>query len=179
MNVFVLCTGRCGSLSLAKACGHITNFTVGHETLVDKIGHDRVAYPDQHIEIDNRLAYFLGRLDAKYGTRAFYVHLMRDEHETALSFERRTGIMDLYSHSNGIFIGNIEASRYELALDYVRRVNENIVAFLLDKLYMNFHIENYAVDFARMCLLIGASVDYDAAMAEFVARHNASGKDAQ
>jgi hypothetical protein len=63
MNVFVLTTGRSGSLTFAEACRRITNYTTGHETRVGRVGPERLAYPDRHIEVDHRLAWFLGRMD--------------------------------------------------------------------------------------------------------------------
>ena len=62
MNVFVLCTGRCGSVTLYKICKHIQNFTSGHESR-KKLDFK---YQENHIEIDNRLSWFLGRLDDKF-----------------------------------------------------------------------------------------------------------------
>ncbi len=45
MNVFVLTTGRSGSLTFAEACRHISNYSSGHETRVGLIGAERLAYP--------------------------------------------------------------------------------------------------------------------------------------
>ncbi|MFM8634352.1 MAG: hypothetical protein ACKOEX_06015, partial [Planctomycetia bacterium] len=70
-HVFVLCTGRCGSVTFAKACGHFRNYSTGHETNRAP-GPARLAYPDGHIEIDNRLAWFLGGLEERYGDDALY-----------------------------------------------------------------------------------------------------------
>ena len=85
MNVFVLCTGRCGSMTFAKACGHISNYTSAHESrkqLKPKAPRERFIYLDFHIEVDNRLAWFLGTLNEIYGTNAFYVHLKREMKDT-------------------------------------------------------------------------------------------------
>jgi hypothetical protein len=84
-NVFVLTTGRSGSLTFTRACERITNYTAGHETRSGLLGRERLAYPDRHIEVDNRLAWMLGRLEDAHGDRAFYVHLRRDEEATAES----------------------------------------------------------------------------------------------
>src|SRR5664279_6422416 len=88
MNVFVLTTGRAGSESFIAACKHLTNYTAGHESQVSRLGPDRIQYPDRHIEADNRLAWFLGRLEERYGDEAFYVHLVRDRAATAASLVR-------------------------------------------------------------------------------------------
>ena len=89
MNVFVLCTGRCGSTTFARAAEHATNFSVGHESRKRLIGAERFAYADNHIEVDNRLSWMLGRLDDHYGERARYVHLTREREAVARSFLQR------------------------------------------------------------------------------------------
>lgn len=67
---------------------HATNVSVGHETRVD-LYDGRVVYPQDHIEIDNRLAWFLGLLEETYGDEARYVHLERDPDKVASSMLRR------------------------------------------------------------------------------------------
>src|SRR5688572_26940299 len=98
MNVFVLCTGRCGSTTFVKACSHATNYSSAHESRANVVGPERLAYPPNHIEADNRLSWFLGRLERTYGNNAFYVHLTRSREETARSFTKRWdhGIMQAY-----------------------------------------------------------------------------------
>ena len=49
MNVFILCTGRCGSLTFTRACGHMTNFTTAHESRVALIGDARLACHDTEV----------------------------------------------------------------------------------------------------------------------------------
>ncbi|MHC4834220.1 MAG: hypothetical protein ACYTFH_10095, partial [Planctomycetota bacterium] len=60
MNVFILSTGRAGSMSFERACSHITNYSAGHETRSGFLGQRRFDYPQNHIESDNRLAWLLG-----------------------------------------------------------------------------------------------------------------------
>ena len=89
MRVFVLNTGRCGSMTTIKACEHLTNYTAGHETRTGAIGDRRLDYPDRHVEADNRLSWFLGILGERFGDGPLYVHLRRDPEEVAASFLRR------------------------------------------------------------------------------------------
>ena len=89
MNVFVLCTGRCGSTTFIESCRHIRNFSCAHESRTRLLGNERLAYPPNHIEADNRLSWFLGRLDREYGDDAFYVHLVRNTKDVARSYARR------------------------------------------------------------------------------------------
>src|SRR5262245_39334592 len=98
MNVFILNTGRCGSTTIIKACSYITNYTAAHESRTGLVGPDRLDYPPNHIEADNRLSWFLGRLERTYGNDAFYVHLKRQDAATARSFAQRYqyGIIKAY-----------------------------------------------------------------------------------
>jgi len=173
MNVFVLCTGRCGSLSFVRACEQIENFSAGHESLMGKLGDERVAYPDAHIEADNRLVWLLGRLEQRYGTEAFYVHLRRAPEKVAQSFARRErGILPAYRR--GIMWCK-RAEPLAVARDYCRTVTENIEYFLRDKPQrMDFWIESAEEDFPVFWERIGASGDLQAALAAFRTPHNAS-----
>lgn len=175
MNVFILCTGRCGSVTVSRACKHISNYTSGHESRTGMYGEKRLDYPENHIEADNRLSWFLGRLDEKYGDDAFYVHLRRDENATATSFVKRyrKGIMRGYQK----IIHRVprSAEEHAVAVDYCHTVNSNIAMFLKDKTKtMQMDIDNAKEDFARLWELIGAEGDLDKALAEFDSRHNAS-----
>jgi len=72
MRVFVTGTGRCGSVSFAKSCQYITNYTSSHESR-----NHNLIYPDNHIEVNPMLRTALGVLIDKYPD-ALYVHLIRD-----------------------------------------------------------------------------------------------------
>lgn len=177
MNVFVLCTGRCGSRTFYEACRHITNYTTGHESRITYIGDERLDYPENHIEADNRLSWFLGRLDQKYGDGAFYVHMTRDREETAQSYAKRhdTGIIRAYR--DGILF---ECPAYitplDVCRDYCDTVNTNIQSFLKDKTrQMDFRMESAKEDFRIFWERIGAEGDLEAALAEWDVAHNASG----
>jgi hypothetical protein len=88
-HVFVLGTGRCGSTTMIRACQHMTNFSTGPQSRWELLFDDRLAYPQNHIEADNRLSWLLGRLHDRFGTQAYYVHLVRDREATAESFSKR------------------------------------------------------------------------------------------
>lgn len=178
-NIFVLCTGRCGSVTFIEACRHITNYSSAHESLSHAVGAARFAYPAQHIEADNRLSWVLGRLERVYGDNAFYVHLTRDTMATARSFLKRfdSGIMQAYRSS--ILMGAPKKSAnidpLDFCVDYCETVNSNIEAFLRNKTYkMSFALERASSDFSEFWRLIGAQGDIDAALAQWEIRHNAS-----
>ncbi|MCK7598007.1 hypothetical protein M0G74_12055 [Microbulbifer sp. CAU 1566] len=89
MRIFVLTTGRSGSTTFEEACTHIDGMTSGHEIHAGMI-EGRLQYPDNHIESDNRLVWFLGTLDRIYDDKdTFYVHLTRDHDKIARSYRDR------------------------------------------------------------------------------------------
>lgn len=179
LNVFILSTGRCGSRTFSKACAHIANYTSAHESKKGEIGAERLNFPDNHIEADNRLTWFLGRLDEKYGTKAFYVHLQRNREETVKSIEKRYfngSILKAYAH--GILIyPSPKISRYEFSLDYYETVNSNIRSFLKDKPHqMTFNLENAREDFRKFWDFIGAQGSLAQALDEWNQRYNITKK---
>lgn len=86
-NVFALTAGRTGSTTFIEACQHATNYTAAHESGKGIVLADRLRFPDQHIEADNRLTWFLGPLGERYPD-AIYVHLVRDREAVARSWAR-------------------------------------------------------------------------------------------
>ncbi len=173
-HVFVLCTGRCGSVTFAKACTQFTNYTVGHETN-RATGEARLAYPKGHIEVDNRLAWFLGGLEDRYGDEAFYVHLVRDDARVAASYDRRW-------HHHGSLIRGFDDGicghrlpSPETAAHLVATVNANIRAFLQNKTNVIVgDIDTVQEWFPSFAAAIGAGGDLEGAIAEFANRHNAT-----
>lgn len=203
MRVFVLRTGRCGSVTFYKACRHIENYSCGHERNMAVLGYNRLEYPNQHIEVDNRLAWFGGRLLQQYRYRIhpfFYVWLHRDPLATAQSFCKRwdTGLMN--SYVNGIYHGDavdrlkkklslndsnkhlssedvISEVQLQAAMDLVSTVNENI-SLLLSRVPASqqcvVHLESAKADFQYFWQRIGARGNLNAALQEWDVKHNAS-----
>ena len=174
MNVFILCTGRCGSKTFIHACSHITNYTTGHESRVRLVGAEKFAYAPNHIEADNRLSWHTGRLDAAYGDDAFYVHLRRDPTRVVDSYAQRWapvgGLMPAYR--NGILrAGN--HSKSAIAEDCFETMEANIVSFLRDKsMKMTVTLEEAAEWFPDFWERIGAEGDLVRATAEWSVSHN-------
>jgi len=181
MNVFVLCTGRNGSVTFIKACKHSSNFSAGHESRSKIIGKEAFNYTKDHIEADNRLSWQLGKLDKAYGDNAFYVHLKRDRDKTAKSFFRRFNYRGsiVKSFCEGIKITPPELLNEEEKLnvcyDYIDVVSDNIEHFLADKSRkMTMNIENIDEDFKYFWNQIGANGDLELALKEFSVQHNSS-----
>lgn len=178
MNVFVLCTGRCGSVTFARACSHFTNFTSGHETRSHCTGVERLHYPERHIEVDNRLSWFLGRLERAYGNDAYYVHLTRDPEAVARSFTKRINAVGgiARAYRNAIILngrGRPPAPPLESMRDYVHTVTENIQLFLRDKRnVMTIRLEDIKCVFPEFCGWISAEGNLEEAIKEWDRKHN-------
>lgn len=179
MNIFVLCTGRCGSVTFAKACSHLTNYSSGHESRCRVIGDGRLQYPQNHIEVDNRLAWFLGSLDKRYGVAAFYVHLLRDREAVAQSYAKRWPLLHSVVRAFGHGIvpcnGRPESDPVEISRFMVSEVNANIEAFLKDKPHqMTIRLETVRNQFPEFLRRINATGDLEQALTTWNTVHNAS-----
>ncbi|MEX2475459.1 hypothetical protein [Marinobacter sp.] len=135
MRVFVLTTGRAASKTFANACQLLDGMSVGHET---KAGHvsDRLSFPYNHLEVDNRLVWFLGGIAERYSDdHTFYVYLTRAPKKVAESYLKRwhikvSGVRAFY---HGILMYSdkpeVATARQSCRL-FVDTINENIRYFL-------------------------------------------------
>lgn len=180
-NVFVLGTGRCGTTTFMRACRHVSNFTTAHESLVNTAGPGRLNYPEFHIEADNRLSWFLGRLDESYGPRAFYIHMQRNEDAVAKSYLKRwkSDHSIVYGYRTSIVPNpDPSLSPLDVVRDMCRTVNANVRAFLKDKPHAaTVNLETAEVDFAKVWDLAGFKGDRAAALREWSVPYNASRED--
>ena len=177
LNVFVLCTGRCGSTTFTRAASHISNYTSDHEARVQRLGDERLSYPPNHIEVDNRLGWMLGRLEQSFGPHAFYVHLRRDPEAVARSFDQRWGLRFgiISAYRNGILSGEPGAKPYDICVDLVQTIDSNISTFMADKPHrMDFDLESSERDWVTFWNAIEAEGDLEASLAEWRVTHNAT-----
>jgi len=169
MQCFCLCTGRCGSLTLVQAFRHATNYTAAHES--GRANHYALEYPDDHIEVDNRLSWFVGSLAVRF-PEARWIWLRRDPAAAAASYARRrhsTAIKAI----NAICQGHLKG-RAELAQKLIRTMEENIAEFLRFRPHDVCRIERAKKDFPPIWRSLGCTGDLAAAVAEFDHRYNAS-----
>jgi len=170
-------------MTFSRACEHITNYTSGHESRSRLIGDDRFDYPDWHIEADNRLAWFPGALDQKFGKEALYVHLLRDRTQAVESYNRRwvrngslvraycEGILQIAIHTLN------RKRRIKVVGDFYDQVNENIRQFLKDKdKVLTLRIEEMEEGFPEFWQEIGAEGNLELAMETLKVAHNRSSK---
>ncbi len=182
MRVFILCTGRCGSLAITEACKHMDNYSASHESLSQYFGKERFNYPDNHIEADNRLVWHLGYLNKYYADKPFYVHLKRNREKTAQSLMKRfyqDSIMDCFCI--GIRMTPSEKlskqQRLQACYDYIDTVTLNIEHFLSDKSkVMAINLETIEEDFGKLWNQIHAEGNFQSAIKEFGKKHNSSKK---
>lgn len=178
MNVFVVGTGRCGTVTFTKACEHITNYTAAHEHRKGMALLDFV-YGPNHIAVDPHLSWVLALLLEAHPD-AFYVHLTRDRDAAAYSFYRRGR-----SHTRGIapiMSSALQTNCFQMEDPEFRQVcgafHDIVNAAIRNQLRghrsMTVHIERPKPQFREFWTQIGAEGDLEAALAEFDVRHNAS-----
>lgn len=178
MNLFVLGTGRCGTTTFMRACKHVTNFTAQHESRVNAIGPARLDYPENHIEADNRLSWFLGRLEETYGDRAFYVHMLRDEEAVVKSYLKRWKVDHsiTYGYRTAIVPNPDPATPpIDVVRDMCRTINANVRSFMATKSHTAvLHLERAETEFPALWHAAGFEGDLEAALKEWRVPYNAS-----
>jgi hypothetical protein len=192
MNAFILSPGRSGSMTFARACEHFRNYTAGHESRAHLTGYERLAYPQDHIESDNRLSWMLGTLGMNYlGRRVLYVHLHRDPEQVAESLCNNPGtwkaaasIIKFYHY--GVVLTRTSrytgwppkrrSERMDMCRAYVATVNDNIAWFLRTRSSSERFevIMNDDESFLRFLDRIDADCDQATVLAEWHTRHNAT-----
>lgn len=178
MRVFVLTTGRSGSTTFARAASHISNFTAAHESRSDR-HHARLSYPDDHIEVDNRLGWFLGSLGKLYGDDPLFVHLIRDPGEVAESYSKRfdgaISLMRAFAQDvlQRAAVPVDQETRMAIARLCVATLEDNIAAFLRDKSkVVKASLPDLRPGFDEMWERIGAEGDLTAAHQDLRRRYN-------
>lgn len=183
MNIFVLSPGRSGSMTFARACSHITNFTSAHESATKELSHERytLKYPDNHIEIDNRLCWFIGTLDKLYGDDAYYVKLNRDRQKLINSFSKRVKLKSgiIRAFAVGIMQQkpmSIPSVGYKWAINnYLTTIDNNIDLLLKHKTNVSYiNIDNALDEFIDFWDNIRAEGNLNTALGEFKIIYNKS-----
>lgn len=175
-RVFVLSAGRAASTAFCSACKHITNFSAAHESSASLPFPERIDYPNQHIEIDNRLTWFLPHIEDKYGDNAIYVYLRRDKEKIARSYEERwhlnVSIVKAFGHGVLMKPKISMSERLDVCRSYVDYVDAAILLHLKDKNAIYVDAENLQQDFRTFFDAINAQGDIEKCIQEFSAVHN-------
>ena len=175
-NIFVLSPGRSGSKTLATACTHLDNYTSAHESRAAFVGEERFNYPASHIEVDNRLTWFLGALGKRFDdSSTLYVILKRDYESTLDSFldrlrnsTYRASIMNAFSHGILMKPGDWTADEErEVVKLYLDTIDDNIEEFLKNRRHIRVNLEDGGVSFEAFLKEISASGDLTSARADW------------
>ena len=122
MNVFFISPGRTATTALAHAFQCVENYTSLHESRVQLLGEQRLAFPENHFEFDNRLIFFLADLTQKYApANGILVIVNRDHEMIAKSYNKRWAKINIMkAWSQGIHLRGLAQNNYEVALDFVK-----------------------------------------------------------
>lgn len=122
MNVFFISPGRTATTTFANAFQCIEGYTSLHESQVQRLGEDRIAYPENHLEFDNRLVFFLADLTQKYATSGgVLVIVHRDHHLVAKSYNQRWSKINIMkAWSQGVHLRDLSQNTFDVALDFVK-----------------------------------------------------------
>lgn len=127
VNVFLLSPGRTATTTLSIALNEVADYTSSHESRVNELGSERISYPENHIECDNRLTWFLPRLTPKYKDKGILVVIKRDVKSIAKSYNQRwQRIYMMKAYSQGILLRDLKDNNLDVCEDYVNNVYEQI-----------------------------------------------------
>lgn len=166
-NIFILCAGRSASTTLAQALQPVSNYTASHESRCGVLSDEKLNYPVNHIEIDNRLIWFADLLDEKYGKNAKYIYLYRDLDKVASSYRERwhltVSIVRAFGH--GILMKDkiLRNERLSVCKDYASVVDKKIRLFISRKENsLVIDCEKLNEDFDKLYEFIGAEGNLEA-----------------
>lgn len=168
MRVFVLTTGRTASKTFANACQFLDGMTAGHETRAGLLS-GRLDFPENHVEVDNRLVWFLGGLAGRYSEGdTFYVHLTREPEKVVESYLKRwhikVSVVRAFYH--GVLMKPEKPSvarAREGCRIFVDTVNENINNYLSERSnWCEVRVENFQEDFFAFMDKSGLTGDREA-----------------
>jgi len=187
MKVFVLGTGRSGTKTFTRACEHLTNYTVSHNSLREGPGFDHkwsvLQSKDQHIEVDDRLSWMLPVMERLHGDDAYYVHLWRDPAKVVRSYARPQrlylqgsllstfyhGILGTPAEKRKVSAADAEKAG-ELCVEVITGNIENFLESKPNRIFID--IDDPKESFRRFLQEIGAEGDLEAALAEFESIHD-------
>lgn len=180
MRVIVVGTGRCGTMTFSKACGHITNYTSNHETKAGVIHPiERFTYPDNHIEVDPHISWTLGLIVQLYPD-AFFVHLQRRKEEVVRSWLNR----GIHKHKGPAPLVNVMFQSVSDRLDSqsYRRATETLYDSMIANIELglsqvnSIHVWLHEAQdgFLEFWQRIYAEGDFDKAISEFEIKYNQS-----
>lgn len=168
MNIFVVGTGRCGTVTFSKAAAHCTNYSVGHETKAGRVADWH--YPDNHIEVSSQLVIAIPLLRKRYPD-AQWIHLVREREACSRSLARMTHVMRAFSWVWFQQPAPSLPAAGEVVYDLVNGLCEDMLGESWD--YYRLQLERVHDDW-RVCWdFMECEGDYEKSLAEWNTRHNA------
>lgn len=170
-RVFIVGTGRCGTVSFHHACRHMTNYRTGHES---RCGF--LEYPDQWIEVSHHLRCVITHLRYKYPD-ALWVHLIREPEACIQSLAMQDGgkVMTAYET---IYPSVMHSSRpIDIAFRYYWCENDNIRAQLgaiPQEQRREMHLETIKDEWGSFWYWIKAEGDFHSSLASWDVIRNAT-----
>lgn len=133
-NVFIISPGRTATSAMSKALSHVSGFTSLHESRVSFLQDERINYPNFHIELDNRLSFYMPQLTKKYSKKeSLLVIINRDRKSIAESYNKRWRKINIMkAFSQGIHMRNLNSNNIDVCLAYVNYVYETLDYFKND-----------------------------------------------
>lgn len=175
MRIFVLCTGRCGSMTFAETCKHIKNYSSAHEPPISRTYID---YPDNHIVVDNKLIWLAPTLLKKYPC-TYWVHLRRSREHVFKSYSTNKGYHTIISFMQLVpfFRKQAALDNWEFSVNYyltvVQDQIENFLKGIPSKRKSTVDIE-FASTFKNFWEDINAEGNLEEALVTFSQKHNSS-----
>ena len=178
MKVVVLTTGRSGSVSLYHACKLAKNYAAGHESKAGALASERCNIANNFIEVDNRLAWFLGRLAENDQGDVHYGFLRRSSAQVASSYNRRWEVRKgmMRGYCEGFLQRDKSRGDMAVAQDMVETIESNIALFLKDRPHSVLNLETIDTDLPKFFDAIGADIDVEQALDEFRKKRNSSNR---
>lgn len=177
-NIFVLSVGRTASTTFARACGHAENFTASHESRSRLLLPERLNYPANHIEVDNRLSSYLPLLGQAYSEDTGYVFLKRDQSKSAASYTQRwnLSISVVRAHATATLMSpgpKTPEERLAISEDYIQLTTRKIEDFLSRQpRTVVVDLDTLTEDFSRFWADFGLQGSLEGALDELKIHHN-------
>jgi len=176
-NIFVISTGRTATTAFARAAACLPGYTSAHESRSMQPFASRLNYPDNHIEADNRLLFYLPQLENRYGNSAYYVLLKRDPSLIASSYAKRwhltVSIVRAWTHGVRMIPRVRTAEIEQCCHDFVSYADSTLSLFLSrQKNVMEFYVSDATNEFIRFSQWIGIDKPPQSALKVWDSRHN-------
>lgn len=175
MRVFVVGTGRCGTVTFYQACMEIANYTAGHES---KNGEDQIgdwSFPDNHAEVSCNLLWGIPALRERY-PKAFWVHLTRERAACVDSLRQNCSrSQEMFAQQWWFFRHEVDPNRRaRIAETYYDSYNA-LVRRLLPPTALTLQLESIRESWPEFWEKIGAQGDLAASLLHWGRKYNARG----